>query len=90
MLENLQTGEYTADQFDAAMGNNLPDATSSPLSASDPSEFWYERIDHNGTSPFIPDGSQWRVFRNAVVEYGADPKGAVDSQPAFQRAVNGA
>ena len=53
------------------------------------SNFWYEQITHNGESPFIPDGGKWKVFRNVVADYGADPSGNKDSSSAFQKAING-
>ena len=59
------------------------------LSPSQPSTFWYEKIAHNGVSPFIPNGSKWKVFRNVVSDYGADSSGNSDSQAAFQKAING-
>ncbi|KAF2716427.1 glycoside hydrolase family 55 protein [Polychaeton citri CBS 116435] len=60
----------------------------SALSASYPSssDYWYEKIEHNGGSPFINDDN-WQVYRN-VVDYGADPSGGGDSQGAIQNALN--
>lgn len=59
------------------------------LSPSNPSAFWYEHITHDGTSPFIPNGANWNVFRNVVSGYGADPSGNADSRSAIQNAING-
>ena len=71
-------------------------STSTPRSAgsdllipSNPQIFWYERITHNGISPFIPGGDKWKVFRNVATEYHADQTGRNDAQPALQRAING-
>ena len=59
------------------------------LKASDPSDYWYEQITHNGISPFIEKGDKWKVFRNVVSDYSADPRGAIDAHDAFQRAIDG-
>lgn len=71
------------------MDNPSPNASPSSLSASNPPKLWYETIAHDGTSPFIPNGSQWKVFRNVVSDYGADPTGNSDSKEALQEAING-
>ena len=56
---------------------------------TDSSAFWYESITHNGQSPFIPNGSKWRVFRNVVTDYGADSTGNTDSTQAIINAIEG-
>ena len=33
------------------------------------SSFWYENIAHNGISPFIANGDQWKIYRN-VKDFG--------------------
>lgn len=51
--------------------------------------FWYERIVHDGSSPFIPGGANWKVFRNVVQDYGADNSGNQDARRAIQNAIDG-
>ncbi|SLM34703.1 exo-beta-- [Lasallia pustulata] len=58
------------------------------LTPSNPSTFWYEQITHNGESPFIPDGSQWKIFRNVVTGYSADNSGNTASNVNIQNAIN--
>ena len=69
--------------------DQAPEATCNGLTVTNPSTFWYEAITHDGTSPFIPDGANWKIYRNIVTSYGADNTGKTDTQPAIQNAING-
>lgn len=40
-------------------------------------------------SPFIPSGSQWKIYRNVVTGYGADNSGNSASNANIQNAING-
>lgn len=60
--------------------------TCSPLTASNPSTWWYENITHNGLSSFI--GTDYSVFRNVVTDFNADNTGATDASGAIQKAIN--
>ncbi|KAI0882532.1 glycoside hydrolase family 55 protein [Annulohypoxylon maeteangense] len=53
-----------------------------------PSTYWYESITHNGISPFIPNGTDWPVFRNVKTMFGAKGDGVTDDSDAFQNAIN--
>ncbi|ORX38303.1 pectate lyase superfamily protein-domain-containing protein [Kockovaella imperatae] len=66
-------------------GNLLP--TLPGLFPANPSGFWYENIQHNGESPFIPDGSNWTVYRN-VKDFGAQGDGQTDDTAAIISAIN--
>ncbi|KAI0402848.1 pectate lyase superfamily protein-domain-containing protein [Xylaria palmicola] len=49
--------------------------------------FWMEGIARRGTVPWGNDAS-YKVFRNVVSDYGADPTGQRDSTDAIQRAID--
>ncbi|KAI1419915.1 pectate lyase superfamily protein-domain-containing protein [Xylaria sp. FL1777] len=49
--------------------------------------FWMEGIARKGTVPWGNDAS-YKVFRNVVNDYGADPTGQRDSTQAIQRAID--
>lgn len=55
----------------------------------DASSYWYEDVNHNGESPFIPNGATWKVFRNVVTDYGADNTGATDATQSIIKAITG-
>lgn len=56
----------------------------SPASQSD---FWLEGIAHEGTSPFLVNGANYKVFRN-VKDFGAVGDGVTDDTDAFNRAIS--
>lgn len=62
-----------------------------PLTAANPSTWWYESITHDGLSSFMSSEyrSEYSVFRNVVTDYGADNTGATDASVAIQNAING-
>lgn len=50
--------------------------------------YWYEKIKHNGISPFITDGKKWKVYRNVVTDFGAKGDGEADDTAAIQAALD--
>ncbi|RDW86246.1 glycoside hydrolase family 55 protein [Aspergillus mulundensis] len=60
--------------------------TSAPIRPA-AATFWMQDIKHQGTMPWGND-AQYKVFRNVVSDYHADPTGASDSTAAIQAAIN--
>ncbi|KAL4949464.1 pectate lyase superfamily protein-domain-containing protein [Aspergillus filifer] len=60
---------------------------SSKLVKSAAGTFWMKDIQRQGTVPWGND-PQYKVFRNVVDDYHADPTGASDSTAAIQAAIN--
>ncbi|KAI1343943.1 glycoside hydrolase family 55 protein [Xylariaceae sp. FL0016] len=61
---------------------------STSLTPTNPSEYWYSSIKHNGISPVAPNGTTWPVFRNVKSMFGAKGDGKHDDTAALQNAIN--
>ena len=70
-----------------AYAQSTPPALPALVASSHPSKYWYEEIDHNGISPFIANGTSWKVYRN-VKDYGAKGDGVTDDATAIQAAID--
>ncbi|CAK7205467.1 hypothetical protein SEUCBS139899_008242 [Sporothrix eucalyptigena] len=67
----------------AATGGNATVTRRDPQAAP----FWMESIARKGSVPWGSDAN-YKVFRNVVTDYGADPTGAKDSTAAIQKAIS--
>ncbi|KAJ6780035.1 hypothetical protein PWT90_01207 [Aphanocladium album] len=56
--------------------------------ANQPTTYWYEKVKHNGISPFIDGGHKWMVHRNVKTDFGAVGDGKVDDTDAIQAALD--
>jgi glucan 1,3-beta-glucosidase len=79
------------NQPPAQQATKLVARACTPLTANNPSSWWYESITHNGQSSFMSSSykSNYKVFRNVVTDYGADRTGATSANVAIQNAIQG-
>ncbi|KAL4884771.1 pectin lyase fold/virulence factor [Aspergillus karnatakaensis] len=71
---------------EADMAASLANGSSSLVKRAD-GTFWMKDIRRQGTVPWGNDPN-YKVFRNVVNDYHADPTGALDSTAAIQAAIN--
>ncbi|KAJ2978076.1 hypothetical protein NQ176_g4021 [Zarea fungicola] len=72
----------------AATPGLTPMEVSRGVEPRNPAVYWYEKIKHNGISPFIAGGDKWKVHRNVKTDFGAVGDGKADDTAAFQAALN--
>ncbi|KAL3470951.1 pectate lyase superfamily protein-domain-containing protein [Aspergillus californicus] len=71
---------------EADMAASLADGSSTLIKRA-PGTFWMKDIRRQGTVPWGSDPN-YKVFRNVVDDYHADPSGASDSTAAIQAAIS--
>ncbi|OAA55282.1 Pectin lyase fold/virulence factor [Niveomyces insectorum RCEF 264] len=70
-------------EVDALAESNI----TAPVVSERASAFWMEGISRKGSVPWGND-SGYKVFRNVVADYGADPSGKKDATAAIQKAID--
>lgn len=91
LLDKSKQPWVKLNQFSEPLGKIDLANTCTPLSATNPSTWWYESITHNGESSFMDSNyiNNYAVVRNVVTDFGADNTGNTDASAAIQRAISG-